>query len=160
MFHFLALIISSLLITTLAAVAGTLGPSKPSDLVVLSASSAQGPCAAAEFHVDTMRIAGVGAAPLEIPKKRVLVITSVGFRGTGDADTHYFFLLSVAGEGPLVLGDAGFSDATGGQVVGSIVVPHGVVVMPGDELCSSIQHNNSTDRGAFVRIHGYFAKDR
>src|SRR5262249_19343635 len=135
--------------------AGTLGPSKASQLVTLGTSGAS--CLSGLRKVDT-RLNGDGtSAPFIIPPGMVLVITGAEWftfdlPGLGSGTEPFNINLEGAGTATV--------HVTGGQFGvegegGSTTFSSGIVVKPGTNICARLGSGNSP----FPVIHGFLAKD-
>jgi hypothetical protein len=143
---------------------GPLVPTRASQVVVLSPSAVDdSACGADAYPVDTMRTSDGQLAPFAIPAKQVFVVTSVDVFGSADEpNRRYHFNLTLDSSatipgGSLVVGDAGLTDAAG-NYAGSVTVPSGAIVPAGALLCAQI--DGPSEEPTFMRVHGFFAKDK
>jgi len=147
--------------------AGTLAPTKPSDVVTLVpdvSDGSDGACnSAAQLRVDAVINTADGSlSPFTIPDKEVLVLTGGTWADTSvAANVNVFLELSLrTGSKALNILDtpAVRSDAAG-TVAGSFTLEPGIVIKPGPSLCASliIAGTSST---AFPHLTGFLAKDK
>jgi hypothetical protein len=138
-------------------------PANPSDIVTLDTTlgfvDPQPPCPGNTRLVDSRILSDDTVVPFSIPAGMVLVINSADFYGSGLADRNYEFQLFGTGPGgPLVVAN-GRSDPTG-QVMGNVTLRTGVVVKPDVILCARAVSLSVGQIPAFVRVHGFFTRDR
>ena len=151
-------------ITSSAGAAGGVSPKKPSDIVTLDTTlgfvDPQPPCPTRSRYVNAMILADDTVVPFVIPEGNVFVITSADFYAElAVADRNYEFQLVGTGPGgPLVVAN-GRADASG-QVTGVATVPTGVVIKPNVSLCANAGSLSVPQIPSFVRVHGFFTKDK
>jgi len=141
---------------------GPLAPTRASQVVVLHPTAVtDSPCGLNAYPVNNMRRSSGDVVPFAIPPKQVFVVTSADVFGSAQPNSRYFFSLSVEGSLPLVSGSILVGEAAtdaSGYYAGSVSVPSGVVVPPGALLCAAV--GGPSEEPTFIRVHGFFAKDR
>ena len=149
--------LSTASIAAVAASAGPLWPTKPSQLV--SAHSAGPLCLETTPHkVEFMTLAGRPEVPFEIPPGSVLVITSARLLSFGAAagTPENVQLVTFDASGNMgVLGGATIVTESNQQGHAELSFPTGVAVRPGSSICVV-----GPPRTTAVEVTGYFAKDR
>jgi hypothetical protein len=158
--------LTSLILLAIAGLAwaGDLAPKKASDIVVLDATlgfvDPQPPCPAGSRFINTRTLSDDSVEPFSIPEGQVLVITSADFYAEqGVPDRNYEFQIFATGPGGPLVAANGKADASG-QVVAAITIPSGVVIKSGVDLCASAGSLAVPNIPSFVRVHGFFAKDK
>lgn len=137
--------------------AAALAPTKPSQILNLYNSGATS-CGGVSAVVDRIVKPDGTSAAFSIPTGQVLIVTSVDWVAASvTANRHWEFVLGFPG-GSFSLGDGAQSDADG-QVSGTLLVPGGLVVKSGVQLCPHLTRNGG-DAFAAVRVHGFLAKDK
>jgi hypothetical protein len=157
-FHILAF---SLMCAAPAA-AGSLAPSKPSQLVTLEAiNGTAGNCATpiSTWLKVTSQVNPDGSeTPLAIPTGMVLVLTGAEWsdQGTGGAADVARFLIRLQNgtQDPLAAFGSGATGTTAGG--GSVSFPNGIAVKPGTDIC--VTSTATVFVGATV--HGYLTRDK
>jgi hypothetical protein len=158
-----ALVSPLLALLATQASAGPLAPTRASQVVVLHPTAVtDSACGSTAYPVDNMRTSTGDVVPFAIPPRQVFVVTSADVFGSATTPSrNYSFSLSIENSAPLAGGSiligAAPSDAAG-YYAGSVSVPSGVVVPPGALLCAKIEGPN--DEPTFIRVHGFFAKDK
>jgi hypothetical protein len=148
-----------LLVLTAAAgaQAGTVAPSKPSDLRTVNGSPVGSDCPGSPGlgAVDIVQNPDGTTSALVIPSKSVLIVTSVDFQDSGSAgDVKQVGLFSANTEGGnALLARCGASVGGNGVAQGSCTLPFGVAVRSGASVCY-------TPHTANVIVHGFIAKDK
>jgi hypothetical protein len=156
--HFVALVVLGLaLLSAAPSVAGALAPAKASDLVVAVTKDQVATCTGGGRPFDTRILPDGSEEPFVIPEKRVLVITSLDWNlgsspGAGELALPTVLVKNGANSFP-ILQASGFTDPDG-TAGGTVLVPNGVPVRAGSQLCilGGTQPNGL--------IHGFFAKDK
>lgn len=142
---------------------GPLVPTRASQVVVLNPTAVtDSACGSTAYPVDNMRTSTGEVVPFVIPPKQVFVVTSADVFGSASTPSrNYRFTLSIDSSPPIpggaLLIGAAPSDAAG-YYAGSVSVPSGVVVPAGALLCARI--DGPDEEPTFMRVHGFFAKDK
>lgn len=141
---------------------GPLAPTRASQIAVLHPTAVtDSPCGMDAYPVNNMRISSGDVLPFTIPPKQVFVVTSADAFGSAQPNSRYFFSLSLEASLPFVSGSILVGEAAtdaSGYYAGSVSVPSGVVVPPGALLCAKV--DGPTNEPTFIRVHGFFAKDK
>jgi hypothetical protein len=135
--------------------AGSLAPSKPSQLVTLNSSGAT--CTGGESKLDTQVNGDATSAAFTIPAGMVLVLTGIDWNGTAlsAGATSVFLDLRTASAFELVSLGGAVTQNPSGQGGGTFG-PLNIVVKPGTDICVGLNGGGSI----FPAGHGFLAKDR
>ena len=144
-----------------------LAPSKPSQIVTLQPDALIGtaPCTGIQLGVRQMVNPHLTTAPLTIPDKQVLVVTSGTWRTASaatPADRHLslrLFLKDVTANQAAVLLGAGEVSDVDQHASGSFRLDPGFVVRPGQTICAELATNGLPVAVAVI-ANGYLTKDR
>ena len=149
-------------VTNASADQGTLGPTKPSDLVTIRSTGA--PCGASPWRLLDLQVLGDGTGvPFTIPVGKVLIVTSVDFRqgSTGSPGMQEEFVIfpsaaNISVSYPVVdlMAAPGSSDGRAG--VSAVIT--GVVIKAGNP-CWGV-NNIGRIGSADVIVRGYLTADR
>jgi len=146
-----------------SALAGTLGPKKPSELVAAFANLET--CtnlnnSAVWWLVDTRILSDGTSAAFEIPEKRVFVVTDVTARvqvpGATDIDLYLGYDTSPS----WIVNLAGRTVGSAGTPTISTTASPNIVVKSGVPLCCGVVAHTPGAQIAGCDVRGYFAKDR
>lgn len=163
----LTLSLGLLLGSVVPARAAPLAPSKPSQIVTLQPDVLIGtpPCSGVQLGVRQMVNPDLTTAPLTIPDKQVLVVTSGTWRTASaatPADRHLSLRLflkdGTANQAVVVLGAGEVSDVDQ-RASGSFRLDPGFVVRPGQTICAELA-TNGLPVAVTVIANGYLTKDR
>ncbi|MBI5505931.1 MAG: hypothetical protein HY899_14130 [Deltaproteobacteria bacterium] len=151
-----------LLFAATTANAAGLGPRKASDLVMITASNTD--CPFGGEAIDLRFAADGTTSALVIPAGQALVVQSVQWRTFGIvAYEHIELLLSLqtaTGVATAVAGDGSISDSLGGNA-GSIQITPGVIVRPGQTLCTTCTSAFSSQTVQCLgTAQGFLTKDK
>jgi hypothetical protein len=143
--------------------AAALAPSKPSQIITLFNTSGTACGSSHGLAVDHIVKSDGSSAAFTIPAGQVLIITSIDWSAeVATANRRFdFALVSIPG-GAFATGGGALSDADF-TVSGTLLIPGGLVVKPGVTLCPEVDHGGPAfveSDAAFVRVHGFLAKDK
>ena len=132
-----ALCLVSLLLATTGE-AASLAPSKPSQVMTILQSAAQGACSSSDHDEFDTQIAGNGSlSPFSIPAGMVFVVTSFEWWSTGasfSGPAQYFLISPPSNDSPLIVPGVVGPQGGGGSL---FLGPAGVVLKSGDHICGS-----------------------
>ena len=144
-----ACLAAALVCASVAPAGAELGPAKPSQLVTLQSGST---ACGSSLNGVAIDVVGNGTT-LAIPPKQVLVITDVEVtESLAGPNTSSFVAFDLLPENRNYLAMIITSGPASGAY-GERSLQHGIVVKPGDTICS-YQPN------AVWTLHGYFTKDK
>lgn len=163
-----SLVVALVLVATrIAPVRGApLAPKKPSQLVTLQPDPIFGtaPCSGVESPLTQVVQPDLSTSALVIPPGQVLVIqggtwqlTSFGNPPNRDAALR-IFIKDGTNQSAVTFGSGAVSDS-GGTASGSFRLDPGVVVRPGQTLCSVFDVAGA-QKGGVVIAYGYLTKDK
>lgn len=144
-----------------------IAPTTPSAIVQLDATlgfgDPQPPCPSGSRLINSRILADGSTTPFSIPAGMVLVITYADFYAEqGVADHNYefaVFQVNSNGNNPTILHAHGRADGFG-QVTAEVSIPNGVAVKPGPSLCALAGNLVTGSIPSFVRLDGFFTKDK
>lgn len=144
-----------------------LAPTKPSQIVTLQPDVLIGtpPCSGVQFGVRQMVNPDLTTAPLVIPDKQVLVVTSGTWRTASaatPADRHLalrLFLKDGTSNQVVVLLGAGAVSDVDARASGSFRLDPGFVVRPGQTICAELA-TDGLPVAVTVIANGYLTKDK
>ena len=160
----IALLFPLLLLAAAPTVAGTLAPTRASDVVTLVASYDPPGCpqggTGAVF--DRVLTAEGEYLPITIPQKRVLVLTSIRWLAIGPANEDVSLSLR---PGPETAGFTGITLAgartdANGRASGEAKLEPGLVVRNLANLCVRVSTGSGVTTPGNISAVGFFAKDR
>jgi len=135
-----------------AALAGTLAPSKPSDVVTLSNGPGD-PCVVTGAALDSRVEPDGTATEFAVPPRSVLVVTGVDFTlSTDGAANVELFVEKAPNTTPIFV-----TTVTGGG--GSATIPN-VIVGSGSSLCIQATIRAGGTEALLAVVHGFLAKDK
>lgn len=163
-----SLLVALVLVATwIAPVHGApLGPKKPSQLVTLQPDPFFGtaPCSGVESPLTQVLQADLSTSTLVIPPGEVLVIqggtwqlTAFGNPASRDASLR-IFLKDGTNQNAVMFGSGAVTDS-GGRASGSFRLDPGILVRPGQTLCSVFDVAGD-QKGGTVFAYGYLTKDK